>query len=424
MGKRKQKNVNDIKLQAKKGSSIAREELLMLSYELIEMKATYAYQEIIKILKSETGINYSNIIEYDDIKQDLTLKSLIILDQYLSKEKNIYFSAYLSHLLSSYINTYISRIVKEITSKNQNEVNVNLNFQYNELLNTNNEEQEKVLDIVSNDKILVRYKDFISTIFEEKIDENIAGKTGLNDRQIYNKTKSFLELYFKRNENPVKKYITSEELLVDIKNGDLFKIKYFNKDIIFTLHDIFSRLNKKYSVSYNIIKEDFCTQLYNFLKNNYSYICNLKIDDIELSFKNILKLVSSSYYSFKDSDLKEIAKGNWHTYIYNENIITEEEVFSLIEKGKICEISPYKEYIDMYIQNIYENIMKEGYIDYSQLNRSIISMIDRIIDKYMRTNIFPLEDFNKYLKNKLLNKRNHYLDNLESTDKKILEKKK
>ena len=62
MGKRKQKNVNDIKLQAKKGSSIAREELLKLSYEFIEMKATYTYQEIIKILKSETGINYINII--------------------------------------------------------------------------------------------------------------------------------------------------------------------------------------------------------------------------------------------------------------------------------------------------------------------------------------------------------------------------
>lgn len=419
---------NILYTKGKEGSNEALNAILDSCSKYIKSKAIESYNLIennIKLYFKINNDNYhisNNLLELEDIIQDLNIKSFVLLKHFLTTNSKRYFSTYLSHMLSSYLKKYVNIKTKKLINKMDNEFNKEINFQYNVYGYDECEDTRKeIIDNIKDDKVLSKYIDFINAIYDNNSNDEISLLTDIEAKRIGSKIEIFTGMYKKHLEKKqpicLEDYINSGMMINDIKNGQLYQMLYFSKDVIFTLHDIYYKLAQKYSISYKLVKEDFCIMLSNYLKINLSYIHNTT--NIEYYFSNLLKTVKNVYYSFKEYQLDYVLSKQWDKYTLNNSVISENKIFDLIESGHIYSISPYKEYIDIYIQKIYNNLNSQKYIELNRVNSEIILIINHFIEKYKVILMMDLNLFNHNLIKHLSKKEKQYIDHKISKIKKI-----
>lgn len=434
MGRIEKNKAIDLYDKAKNGSTIEKNTIIELCHPLIKNKAANAYNLIVESIKKYYNItddNYilpNNILDLDDIIQDLSSKALNLLNLYLAREHHKkYFSTYLSHMLSSNIRKYANIKIKEIINTYSNEFNQNINWQYNSY-QYNDEENigHEIITNISNDKKLSKHIPFINAVFDCNSDDEIAKTTGVEQQKIRPKIEIFSEHYknylSKVEYKTLNYYIKSGQIIEDIKKGKLFEMPYFSKDIILALHDTYIILSKKYNISFKLIKEEFCKLLSDYLKNNLDNLYASK--DMERYIANVLNEIKNNYLEYKDSQLKYVISKEWNKYYLNGKIINKEEVFNIAQNGKIYAISPYKEYIDIYIQKIYKTINQQEYIEIYRVNTDTLKMIKNYIEKSSMMIKLDLPRFNKKFINHLNKKGKMYIETKLSKNNKTLKIKK
>ena len=363
-------------------------------------------------------------MDLDDVIQDYLLKTISYVPKYFNIDSIKYFSSYVSHMLSSYMNKYISIKTKEIIYKYSNYMNVDINFQHNSLIFAvdNEDFQNEIIRNISNDVKLSKYIPFLNLVFKIKDLDELSKFTGLDIKDIKLKIYNFSGLYLKYlNNNKIDSklnYIVNGKIFDDLKSGKLFEMLYFSKETIFTLHDIYFILSKKFGISYSLIKNDFC----NFLSIDLiNYLDTFrKVSEVGEYYNYILRTFKTKYLFSKEKQLKYVVSKKWNKYVFNDKVINEDEVYEQIKKGNIYFISPYKEYIDIYIQTIYNEISQNKYIDIYRLKLDISAMIDNYVKNSLIMVMLDLSAFNNDFIVHLNRRKKLYVNKKIFNDKKEL----
>ena len=415
--------MNQLYELAKNGDISAKNNIIVSCDKTIKNKALIAYESIRNSLQYYNTNIPSSILDIDEIIQDFRIKSYHCLNLFLLlNTKSKYFTTYLNHALSSYIKSYKKIKVDEIITRLNNEYNLNINFQYN-FNNDNNESiRIEIIKTISKDKKLSKYIDFINAIFDKYSYNELIELFNIEPKRIGSKIDTFSNLYknylINHSEITLKQYIESGNMFDDIKNYRLFELLYFKKEIIFMIHDTYYILSKKYDISYKLIKEELCMFLYKCLKkDDYT---NYNIDNFDIYLNKVLKLVKDNYLLYKDKQLKDILLGKFNEYKYNDKVINKDEVCNFIKEGNIYIITPYKEYIDMFIQKIYKELNNNIYIELKIITKDITMIINNYIKKSVLMLNLPLETFNSNFISHLDRKGRLYIE--KKLSKKIKER--
>ena len=112
--------------------------------------------------------------------------------------------------------------------------------------------------------------------------------------------------------------------------------------------------------------------------------------------KNILKLSKEKYLAYKIPELEYIKSCNYKKYFVNNQEITSNEALELILNGKIYQIYPYCNYINMIVEEIVTKTNKDKKLVKSTL-RNIINLL---INSYKDCDI-SIDELNVFLKERL-----------------------
>lgn len=430
MNKFKRNETKEIYQLAQNGITEAENRVVEACYDLVKKKAIESYNIIEKNIIDYFDIddlNYSiptSLLNLDDVIQDYLLRTISYVPKYFNIDSIKYFSSYVSHMLSSYMNKYISFKTKEIIYKYSNYMNVDINFQYYSMIfmEDNNDFKNKIIENICKDVKLSKYIPFINLVFKIKDLDELSKFTGLDIKDIKLKIYNFSGLYLKYiNNNKIDSklnYIVNGKIFDDLKSGKLFEMLYFSKETIVTLHDIYFILSKKFGISYSLIKKDFCDFLSINIVNNLSIFKN--VSNVEDYYNYILRTVKVKYLLNQEKKLKHVVSKKWNKYVFNDKVINEDEVYEQIKKGNIYFISPYKEYIDIYIQTIYNEISQHKYIDIYRLKLDISAMIDNYVKNSLIMALFNLSAFNNDFIVHLNRRKKLYVDKKIFNDKKEL----
>ena len=281
------KPISDLTMQAKNGDIEAKNQLLEQNYNLISKFAIYAYNEI----KKEYMIIYNipvddeqfelpnNIISLDDIIQDLYIRAIAVLNNYLKNNVNLYFNKYLNNLLSKYTNKYISIILKRIINKNVNETNINFDYQFEQICQKSrfNETKEIVLNSINNNRILFFYKKFIMDIFDGNSYNELSSIYQLDKKRINMKIMRFGQLY-NQEKNNIEEDLSNCIFNKNINEFDcllnkniiniILKKPYYQEYIKKLSSSIFNEIGIYFLINYNQIENDLCFYISDFILNN------------------------------------------------------------------------------------------------------------------------------------------------------------
>lgn len=313
------KNVAKLTLAARNGDIEARNLLLEMNNELIVKIANTTYDEIKKNYINYYNIDRSdnnfimpnNIISYEDILQDFYQKSVLIIKKYFSKNTNIYLSQYLNHYLSSYKNTYVKTVSNKIIEINNKEDHISINSKDFNFINNLQRQNiiNEIMDVVSTNKRLNYYHDFISYIFDDLSYDELSKKTNLTPRRIGIKIKVFADLY-KKQIDMNKNILPGESddiILYRVKSNMIETIPYYDKLIKDNVDIIYQKLNN-YNINYEEIKLEF----YGLVKRNiHNYFNeNDKSDLISFNkfFISMIKDSKNYYINARSKNAKVLKK--------------------------------------------------------------------------------------------------------------------
>lgn len=182
---------------ARDGDLDARNKLIELNYPLIINKATLCYKKLdfsyYQLYKQHIR---SYIIDIDDIVQDFSYRTINILNTYLHGKSQLYFSIYLNMMLTSYTNKFLKNTLMQIKQKKQFEINRNLHYDTNVIIENSDNQLIRDLKIIANtDKRIGKFEDFINYILDGYSFKELSKITGLDKRRLVMKIKYVAELY-------------------------------------------------------------------------------------------------------------------------------------------------------------------------------------------------------------------------------------
>ena len=271
-------DVFDLTMTVKLGDKWARQELLKMNITLINRIAYTTFNEINKLYKEKFEIDLpDNIISDEDVIQDFYIKSLNLLDNYINKDVNLYFSVYLNNMLAAYSKSYVKMTSLSLFKIYDNESERNLDNQFQRILDVKQDEfiKDEMLKLCDLDSYMSYYKDIINIVFKYSNFQAIEEETGFNKRYVTRRLTQFAELYKTRREILLNIERT-EQILKLINNFDdeYFKklCSYLNDVIMKDVLDIYYQINSlDESIASNISIDD--------IKNKillYIYDCILK----------------------------------------------------------------------------------------------------------------------------------------------------
>ena len=199
MNIRKNGEISNLVKLAKSGDVSSKKKLIEQNYSLIIRKAYDCYDKLNDIYFELFNSNIPNyLIDVDDVVSDFTLRSLKVLDTYLTGKSKAYFSIFLNMMLSSYINKYIRIKLKFLLEKLQIEYLQNLHFESMEILSLEDKQLVNNLKkIALTDNRLRHFTDFIITILNNNSYDEIKKITNLDQRRIGMKIKYIGKIYKK-----------------------------------------------------------------------------------------------------------------------------------------------------------------------------------------------------------------------------------
>ena len=385
---------------ARNNNKEAIDELFKMNYKLVEKKSHLIYDSIISNLKEYYTELPNGLIDYEDILQDVSLKVYSLILYYFKINTKLMLSSYISHNLSSYINYVVSNETNKVIYRLKNSINENINFQFREI----NEDRDiifELIDLVNRNPKFNSHHDFISDIFNGYNYQEIALKYNLHIRGMSVKMRRISNIYNNLEQDNIYVNYIKNILINELNNGDLYKLSYFKDKIIFTLHDIYIYLKNNYYLDYHIVKDEFIKVLCTFINRSKGSInSNTNIDNY---INNILLITKDSYLKNKTKELDYIKSGNYSRYYINNQEINKDDTLELLKKGKIYQIYPYCDLINMIIEEITTITNKEK----RRVKFIIKVKIDRIINKFIKKKGFTIEEFNNVLKDKLKIKENN-----------------
>ena len=254
------------------GDIEARNILLEMNYQMIKEKAEASYKLLKEKLKNYYQIQdyYYELPDYiisiDDIIQDFSIKTLILIEKYKNNKTNEYFSTYLNQMLTSYTKGYADNWFKKIINQEKNEFHQTIKPGIKPV----NEEIKKIKFTFKNDFVLKKHEEFIDMIFSGYTMKELKKITGLDGRRLGMKINYLSQEYIKRTDNLISLYNLSEEKLCNLLlKGKIYQIEYYKKIID---ECILNTIEKFCDLEYS----DYI--YYSDIYNYYMDACNFIID--------------------------------------------------------------------------------------------------------------------------------------------------
>ena len=289
----KEKTVLQLISEAKLGNQDAKDELICNNYTLIRKISINTYE----IIKNELALYNSNYIlsncyiELDDITQDLCIKSIGILENYLNQDYKEYFSSYLNDKLKAYTNTYINKTLKNIKKKYDFETIKNTDPTFKKIVD--NSQYQNLIDeikfFINNDVYLKKYENFINDILSCCSYKELSKITNLNKRRINMKINHFVELYNSKKELLKSFYELSEEyILNNIKKGKIYNIECYRFILDKYINSIYKEINKYHDVDFKEIQKEVLYLINNDISNSFKDN-NKNVDQVNKTLKKSMK---------------------------------------------------------------------------------------------------------------------------------------
>ena len=400
--------------QARFGNKEAILELFNRNCNFIEKKAHFVFDSIKLNVESYYKLENvpNSLIDYEDIEQDLKLRMYEIILKYLDTNSQLELSSYISHMIKSYIESIIANKTTDIINRLKNVSNNQISEFYNfEDRNTIFE----LIDLVRSNPKFKNHAEFICDIFKGLTYEELAKKYNLHIKGLSVKMKTITKLYQDslNCENVLYNYIVSGDIIKELRYGDIFKISYFKDKIIFTLHEIYS-LFKNYYINFKKIKIEYLSLLCKYINVRKDKLNNN--DDIDKFMDFILNNTKQIYINHKQEEVEYIRSCNYDRYYMNDREISEDEAYNQILKGHIYNIYPYCEYIDMIIEEIYNELSKINYTEKNRLKEFMKLSINKMLLECFNGN-FNIQYFNRFLKRTLTKKKKIYIKRKTLTKK-------
>lgn len=291
--------------KARLGDTNASNELITINYNLIRNKALVAYNMINAELKNINNkyILSSNIKELDDIIQELCIKSIYILDTFLKRHDDKYFSSYLNDALTSYIDTYVKKTVKSIIVKDDYEIIQNIDTTFMKYIDKlhYNEEIKEILFMIENDIYLKKYETFIKNILSGLSYEELSRISNLDKRNINIKINNFKELYNRKKIELNLLYVLGDKQIFNIiKNGDIYTIDYYKNIIDKYILSIYNEISNTL-IDYEEIKNEILVMINKLI---IKYINNNSFNLSEFNNYLVEKLREKKYRYIKRKKVK------------------------------------------------------------------------------------------------------------------------
>lgn len=386
-----EKPVFDLLIKAKTGDNDAKNKLLEMNNDLIIKIATTTFNEIERLYINYYGIsnNYklpNNVISLEDVIQDFQIKAIYIMNDYIKKSINKYFSVYLNHLLTSYKETYIKKNLKNILYKNNNEQIVNINNTFNQLVQDSNHKRlvDEIMQVIDQNQKLHKYKKFIQEVLNGLSYEELSTLFSIDTRNINRKLNSFINIYKKCNKDIIDKYnVDNVDISEMIKKGNIYQIPFYKYHIDNCLNSILKVINNN-NFSYEYLK----TKLLILFNNNINKYLQEK--QFEINNFNEYFFIRLKYYKY-------FFINNYNNEIYNTSINKEMEILDLIKYGYFYTIPFYKKFVDKEVNNIYNYLKESCNISYQEVFNHFFIIVDKIILNYLKNNVPDITSFNNYL---------------------------
>ena len=302
------------------GDIEARNILLEMNYQMIQEKAEVTYKLLKEKLKNYYQIQneYYELPDYiinkDDIIQDFSIKTLILIEKYKNNKSDEYFSSYLNQKLTSYTKGYADIWLQKIIDQNENEYHLTIK----KGIKKEDEQVKNIKYIFENDFVLKKHEEFINMIFDGYTIKELKEATGLDGRRLGMKIKYLSREYLKRKENLSSLYdFTEEKLCSLLLTGKIYQIEYYKKIIDECILDTIEK-----------IVDQECSELfyYSDIYNYYMYISNSIID-------NYFKNYKFNTYQFNKFFTKKIAVYKYLTSV-NELFNNKEKRIKNAKKHK------------------------------------------------------------------------------------------
>ena len=385
---------------ARNGNKKALDELFKINYYYVEDVAYDVYDSITNNVKLYCNCDNipNGLIDFEDILQDLSIKTYQIIIKYFSFNSVLSFNSYLSAFFKRYKERIIKSKMKEIINRLNNFTDEQINFQfrdYNEDYNTIFE----LIDLINNDPKFNNYYDLVCDIFKGYNYSDLAQRHNLISREINVKMKLISKLHKDTvaNENILYDYIKNK-MVDELKNGDLYHLSYFRAMIIFNIHDIYVYLKDKYYLEYSIVKNEYLKILCSHINRSKDSINNSI--DFANYISNVLFTSKDIYLKHKIKELEYIKSGKYNKFFIKDTEISRYQILDLISNGKIYQIYPYCNYIDMIIEEIYIKTSGEK----RRIKSAIKSTVDTLVNNFFKKYRISIDEFNLIFKEKLSSK--------------------
>ena len=308
-----EKNIYNITLEAKMGNIESRNKLIENNQQIIEKYAKIAFEEIkLEYLKyynlDDSQELPNNIIDLDDIKQELYLKTIDYFNLYAKNNLNVYFSSFINNYISKNLSSYIKKKLKKILNIYDNEIIEQVDIDYINYINLKEKEELKkqILDSIKIDPKLKMYEQLIKNILDGLCIHELTDLYKTNYKKIYKRIKNFLKLYKKQElkNKALMESLNEEYIFNKLIKGELFEVPIYN----YYLNQGTEYVYQTIGIDNNISKDEIKEKIYQTLMKHINKYLNKNIYDFKKFNELLLDKLYRYVYSYKQYTPKQFKK--------------------------------------------------------------------------------------------------------------------